>query len=160
MLSEKVGDLNAGAMLEAATTPCGEKDFRTRVKGECLSVFFLTTLDHVKDLITTYRTLAEKYEFDRKDTGAYIQPVVQNHACHVELLTLWDPDNIDQKKNIMALEKDAVTALSENNAFFSRPYGASRKIAFTRNPGNYELIKKVKEIFDPNHVLNDGKWGL
>jgi len=25
---------------------------------------------------------------------------------------------------------------------------------------NYEVLKKIKGIFDPNGVLNNGKWGL
>lgn len=159
-LAEEIGKINAVDMLETATTPCGEADFRTRVKGDCLSVFFLTTLDRVKALVAIYRSLSEKLGFERKHTGVYIQPIVQNHACHVEFLTLWDPDNTEQKDRIITLEKETVTALSDNNAFFSRPYGASQKIAFTRNPGNTELIKKVKEIFDPNRILNNGKWGI
>lgn len=159
-LTEKIGEIHAADMLKTATTPCGEADFRTRVKGDCLSVFFLTTLDRIKELVAIYRTLAEKHGFQRKDTGVYIQPIVQNHACHVEFQTLGDPENSEQKDHIILLEREAVTALSDNRAFFSRPYGASQEIAFNRNPGNMALIKKVKEIFDPNRILNNGKWGL
>jgi FAD/FMN-containing dehydrogenase len=50
--------------------------------------------------------------------------------------------------------------LAEAGAYFSRPYGPASEVVFERNPLNYELLKKVKGIFDPKRILNDGKWGL
>jgi FAD/FMN-containing dehydrogenase len=58
------------------------------------------------------------------------------------------------------LERDAVAKLTAAGAFFSRPYGSSAPLAFERNPTAYEVLKKVKGIFDPNGILNDGKWDL
>ena len=63
-------------------------------------------------------------------------------------------------ERMRALEKGAVTGLIGAGAFFSRPYGTSRDIVFAQNPVHYELMKKVKTIFDPGRVLNRGKWGL
>jgi FAD/FMN-containing dehydrogenase len=58
------------------------------------------------------------------------------------------------------LERDAVAKLAAAGAFFSRPYGSAAPVAFQRNHASYEVLKKVKGIFDPNRILNDGKWGL
>ena len=58
------------------------------------------------------------------------------------------------------LEADAVVKLTEAGAFFSRPYGSAAPLAFQRNPNSYEVLEKVKGIFDPNRILNDGNWGL
>ena len=49
---------------------------------------------------------------------------------------------------------------SEKGAFFNRPYGAALDSAFSKNELNYETLKKIKNIFDPNHILNPGKFGL
>ncbi len=59
-----------------------------------------------------------------------------------------------------AFEKEAVANLARAGAFFSRPYGVSQEVAFGQNPIHRELLKKVKDIFDPARVLNRGKWGL
>jgi FAD/FMN-containing dehydrogenase len=48
----------------------------------------------------------------------------------------------------------------ERGAFFSRPYGSVSDKIFSRNPRNTAVLKKIKGIFDPNRVLNRGKWGL
>jgi FAD/FMN-containing dehydrogenase len=58
------------------------------------------------------------------------------------------------------LEKESVMRLAAGGAFFSRPYGSAGDVVFKQNPLNHEVLKKVKVIFDPNRVLNNGKWGL
>ncbi|MFX1448222.1 MAG: FAD-linked oxidase C-terminal domain-containing protein, partial [Promethearchaeota archaeon] len=57
------------------------------------------------------------------------------------------------KKKIMEI----ITQLLDNGAFFSRPYGLWAKDVFYHHSiVSIETLKKVKEIFDPNHVLNPG----
>lgn len=155
-----LGKVHADKLFETATTPCGDVDWRCSLKGDCLSVFFLTTLDRVSGLESVYRKISEKNGFGRNETGIYVQPIVQNHACHVEFMTSFNPSNEEDLKKIQAVEKEAVWELAAKGAFFSRPYGTAGKIVFDQNPGNYDLLKKVKDIFDPNQILNKGKWGL
>jgi FAD/FMN-containing dehydrogenase len=71
-------------------------------------------------------------------------------------------DSTDERgvSRMRAFEKEAVISLAEAGAFFSRPYGVSQEVAFDQNPTHHELLKKVKDIFDPGRVLNRGKWGL
>jgi hypothetical protein len=67
------------------------------------------------------------------------------------------PSNIELMRK---LEKESVTILADGGAYFSRPYGSAGDVVFKQNPLNYEVLRKVKGIFDPNRVLNNGKWGL
>jgi hypothetical protein len=159
-MNTSLGSISAEGLLRAATHPCGETDWRHRPQGCCLSIFFLTTLDRAPDLIDIFAELAGGSGLDTEDTGCYIQPVVQNHACHVELMVPFDPGDAAGVERMRALEKRAVAALAEAGAFFSRPYGSAADIAFGRDPLSYELLKKTKAIFDPKRVLNNGKWGL
>jgi len=159
-LKESLGPVRASDLLLTATRPCGGKDWRDQRTGACLSVFFLTTLDRVPGLIRIYGDELKKAGLDGQTTGVYVQPIVQNHGCHVELMTCYDPGDAGLVDRIKALEKDAVTALTDGGAFFSRPYGTAGDVVFGKNPLNFDLIRKVKAIFDPNRVLNRGKWGL
>jgi FAD/FMN-containing dehydrogenase len=45
----------------------------------------------------------------------------------------------------------------ENGAFFSRPYGGWAKIVYARYPDGVKALRKLKDIFDPNNILNPGK---
>jgi FAD/FMN-containing dehydrogenase len=154
------GKIAANALLDIAIRPCGEIDWRHRLRGHCLSLFFLTTLDRAPGLVDTFMELAGKRAIEKESIGLYIQPVVQNHACHVELMCLFEPGVPSGVELMRKLEKESVVRLAEAGAFFSRPYGSAGDVVFKQNPLNYEVLKKVKGIFDPNRVLNNGKWGL
>jgi hypothetical protein len=154
------GKVAAKELLDVATRPCGEIDWRHRLKGHCLSLFFLTTLDRAPRLIDTFTDIAGKHAIEKESVGLYIQPVVQNHACHVELMCPFNPEVKSDVELMRKLEKESVVKLVEAGAFFSRPYGTACEVVFKQNPLNYEVLKKVKAIFDPNRVLNNGKWGL
>jgi FAD/FMN-containing dehydrogenase len=154
------GKISAEALLDMVTRPCGEIDWRHRLKGHCLSLFFLTTLDRAPRLIDTFVDLAVKHALEKESIGLYIQSVIQNHACHVELMCPFNPEVKSDVELMRQLEKESVVRLTEDGAFFSRPYGSAGEVVFKQNPLNYEVLKKVKGIFDPNRVLNNGKWGL
>ena len=81
--------------------------------------------------------------------------MVQNHACHVELLAPFDPEDPSEVDRLRELEREAVAKLSAAGAFFSRPYGSAAPAAFERNPGSYEVLKKVKSIFDDQEKTLD-----
>jgi hypothetical protein len=159
-LTTSQGTMAAKALLETATRPCGDVDWRHRPKGHCLSMFFLTTLDRAPGLIETFMDMAGSHAIEKESVGLYIQPVVQNHACHVEIMCPFDPGAPRDVELMRKLEKEAVARLATGGAFFSRPYGSAGDVVFKQNPMNYEVLKKIKGIFDPNRVLNNGKWGL
>ena len=154
------GDIQAKDMLDMATRTCGEVDWRTRLKGHCLSLFFLTTLDRAPELVNAFVSLAGKNSIDEEPVGVYVQPVIQNHACHVELMCPFDPRTPSEVEVMRRLEKEAASILAEEGAFFSRPYGSAGDLVFGQNPLSYDVLKKMKGIFDPRRVLNRGKWGL
>jgi len=154
------GGIQARDMLEMATRTCGEVDWRHRLKGHCLSLFFLTTLERAPELVDVFVGLAVENSIGKETIGVYVQPIVQNHACHVELMCPFNTGTPSEVEVMRRLEKDAVTKLIQKGAFFSRPYGSAGDLVFGQNPPSYEALKKMKGIFDPRRVLNRGKWGL
>jgi FAD/FMN-containing dehydrogenase len=155
-----LGRISAKQLLEAASTPGAQVDWRHHHSGHCVSIFFLTTLDRAPGLVGLFADLASGEGLGEERIGCYVQPVVQNHACHVELLAPFDPEQPADVDRMRKLERDAVAKLMAAGAFFSRPYGSAAPAAFQRNPASYEVLRKVKGIFDPNRILNDGKWEL
>jgi FAD/FMN-containing dehydrogenase len=158
--ASRLGRVSARKLLETASTPGAEIDWRHHHSGHCLSIFFLTTLDEAPGLVDLFADLARGEGLGEERIGCYVQPVVQNHACHVELLAPFDPEQPAEVDRMRKLERDSVAKLAAAGAFFSRPYGSAAPAAFQRNRASYEVLEKVKGIFDPNKVLNDGKWGL
>jgi FAD/FMN-containing dehydrogenase len=158
-LEQALGELSAADLLARAGGPCGESDWRCGREGSCLSIFFLTTLDRANDMIQLFTDCAREHGVREEDIGLYIQPIVQNHGCHLELMVPYKSAWADVAQRMRRLEEQAVARLLDAGAFFSRPYGTADRV-FAKNPANFLLIGQVKSLFDPNRVLHRGKWGL
>jgi FAD/FMN-containing dehydrogenase len=89
--------------------------------------------------------------------GVYIQPIVQGTGLHAEFNLFYDPDNAGEASRVKGLAASAVRELMGANAFFSRPYGENANIVVNRDAASLAVLSKLKDIFDPNHVMNPGK---
>ena len=153
ILEPRIGKLSAADLLERATHPCGETDWRDTLHGECLSIFFQSTLDRMPTLLKVFAATAVEFGIAESEIGVYIQPMVQNHACHMEMMI--PCENVE---GLWQLERQATIRLMEAGAFFSRPYGSAAELVWAQNPNNTRLVRIIKGIFDPNQVLQRGKW--
>ncbi len=158
-LERSLGELSAADLLVRASYHSAETGWRAGRTGACLSVFSLTTLDRSSEMIRLFTDCARDQGVREADIGLYIQPIVQNHGCHLELMVPYDPRAPESVQRMQSLEEHAVRQLLEAGAFFSRPYGTAERV-FAKNPANFLLIRQVKSLFDPNRVLQRGKWGL
>ena len=159
-LIDSTGEIEAPGLLEAARTPCGSRDWRDVIKGQCLSVFFLSLLNNSEKYITLVREAAGAFNIREDQIGIYIQPVVQNHACHFEFMVPFNPGDSREVENMRNFEADVTGRLIKAGAFFSRPYGKVADMVFNNNPGNTALIRVIKGLFDPANILNPGKFSL
>jgi FAD/FMN-containing dehydrogenase len=157
-LVPQMGKLSSMALLEKATTSSGEMDWRDRLTGGCLAVFFQTTLDKTPGLLQLFKDSAAELPINEAEIGVYIQPMVQNHCCHMEFLLPYQPDDREQVDLLRRFEAQVTRRLMEAGAFFSRPYGAASQLAWAQNPGQTDLARTIKGIFDPHQVLQRGKW--
>jgi len=157
-LKESAGEIAAAALLDAARKPCGREDWRFALRGNCLSVFFLSLLDKSETFIEIARESVEECNISRERMGIYIQPIVQNHACHIEFMMPYDPGASEEVAVMKKLEVRLTDRLMAAKAFFSRPYGRAAETVFANNPGNTELVHVIKSLFDPDNILSPGKF--
>ena len=148
----------SGAVMESIlSAPSLEPYYKLRPKGAFLDIFFLTTLDKAQSFIDVMERVAEKNDYPREEVGVYLQPIQQGRTIHAEFTLYHDPDDKDETNRAKKLFKDASKALSDEGAFFSRPYGAWADLAYGRCPDTVQVLTKVKNILDPDGVLNQGK---
>ena len=130
--------------------PC-EKPWRMRLKGAYQDIFFLTSFEKIPKFISLMET---KFE---KDLGIYIQPINQGTSYHIEFDLHYDPEDINEVNAIKEKNRGIRAQLMDIGAFFSRPYGVWAKDVFSHHSLEIiDALKKVKQIFDPNKVLNPG----
>lgn len=153
----KIPGGNTREFLNQLDSP-SESYWKMTSKGGCSDIFFLTTLDKVSSFINLMYRLCNDHRYDLKDLGIYIQPVQQGRNCHCEFNLTYDPENLKEVAKVRALYSKASEAMIKEGGFFSRPYGDWTRLAFNRDAASRESIKRLKGIFDPNNILNPGKF--
>ncbi len=138
--------------------PSKEPYWKLRYKGCCADLFFLTTLDKVQEFIKIMRDTAEKQKYPKEEIGVYIQPIQHGRNCHCEFNLFYDPGDSRGAEKIKGLYVRAAEAMMERGAFFSRPYDQLTRMVYDRCEENVvTALKKVKQILDPNGIMNPGK---
>lgn len=142
-----------GLVLEASKEPY----WKLRYKGGSQDIFFLTTLDKTPGHASTLYASATEHQYSLPDVGVYIQPVHQGVACHCEFQLPFALENEMEVNKTTALFREASLRLLSQKAYFSRPYGIWADMVYSADARTTSVTKKMKDIFDPNHVMNPGK---
>jgi FAD/FMN-containing dehydrogenase len=152
-----VGRVSATEMLKTVQRPSTEPYWKLRHKGACQDIFFITTYDKLEGQISVMYELANEFGYPATDIGVYLQPIVQGANCHCEFNLFYDPQNPSEVERVEELASFAVTSLMATGAYFSRPYDKSARMIVNRDAAYVEALNRVKEIVDPNKVMNPGK---
>jgi FAD/FMN-containing dehydrogenase len=138
--------------------PSSEPYWKLRSHGAFSEIFFLTTLDKAPAFIETVCGLAARERYDGEKIGVYVQPTVQGTNCHVEFTFSYAPQAPQDEEKVRRLVEEGSEALADRGAFFSRPYGSWARLAYAREDAQVLIgQRKLKNIFDPNGILNPGK---
>jgi FAD/FMN-containing dehydrogenase len=137
--------------------PSAEPYWKLVYKGGCQEIFFLNTLEKSPDFVKTMYAVAEAQGYPTSEIGIYVQPVHQGASCHIEFDLAFDRNNRGETNRMEELYLKASEELLKQGAYYSRPYGIWANMAFNRDAQTTAILKKIKDIFDPNHVLNPGK---
>jgi glycolate oxidase len=79
---------------------------------------------------------------------------------HCEFTLFYDPQNGSEVNRVKNLAADATKGLMAQGAFFSRPYGENTGLVLNRDAASLKVVNKLKNMFDPNHIMNPGKVGF
>jgi FAD/FMN-containing dehydrogenase len=152
-----VGRVSAAEMLKMVQQPSDEPYWKLRYRGACHDIFFITTYDKLEGQIKVMYELANEFGFPTSDLGIYLQPIVQGANCHCEFNLFFDYKNPNELKRVKNLATKATSSLMATGAFFSRPYDRIARMIVNRDAAYVAALTRVKEILDPNHVMNPGK---
>ena len=144
-------------MLDVILGPSPEPYWKLRYKGGAQEIFFLTTLDKTPRFITTLFAAANEKQYSVPGIGIYLQPVHQGVGCHCEFILPFDRASQIEVQKTRELFKEASHRLFKQGAYFSRPYGIWADMVYNADARNMIVTQKIKDIFDPNHVMNPGR---
>ncbi len=150
LVTELKGLDNAAAM-KALDEPSKKNDFwKLRDGKQIVDLFCLNTLDVVGKFTKIAAKAAEKSGLDPKELIAYAQPSQMARNCHIEFV-------INAGEKAAELEDILGSALLDNNAFFSRPYGTLEPKVYRKYTAQRHFMPSIKSVFDAKGILNPGK---
>ncbi len=152
-----LGKLTARDMVAALQKPSAEPYWKLRNKGNCQDIFFITIYENLEKQIRVMSEVASSCGFSPSDMGIYLQPIVQGVNCHCELNLFYNHNEPSESKQIQNLTSLAVERLIDAGAFFSRPYGENTLKIMSRDKATIAALKKIKQITDPDNIMNPGK---
>jgi FAD/FMN-containing dehydrogenase len=144
-------------VLESLCAPSKQPYWKLRGKGGCHDIFFLTTLDKTPEFENIIYSLSQTSGYSPSEIGIYVQPMMQGVACHCEFSLPYDPSNHREITKVQTLLNEGSKVLMNQGAFFSRPYGIWADMVYNKDVQTTVTLKQIKEIFDPNNVMNPGK---
>ena len=134
------------ALLDAYAEPPSQRE-----------IFFLAILDDAPKFIEIMFGLGRECGYGEEQIGVYIQPQHQGVSQHVEFTIPYDAANGGQAAAAKALFSAASEKLASQGAYFSRPYGPWADMVYSRDATASRVLKTVKQIVDPNGIMNPGK---
>ena len=150
-------EIRGKTMLDIILQPSPEPYWKLRYRGGSQEIFFLTTLDKTPGFVTAMLSTANEGEYPAPDIGVYLQPAHQGAACHCEFILPFDRANQGEVQKSQELFRMASHRLFRQGAYFSRPYGIWADMVYNADERTKLVSRKIKDIFDPNHVMNPGK---
>jgi FAD/FMN-containing dehydrogenase len=150
-------DVQGEEMLDIILKPSPEPYWKLRYKGGSQEIFFLTTLDKTPNFMTTMFSAANEAQYPVPDIGVYLQPVHQGVGCHCEFILPFDRANQAEVEKTQELFRETSHRLFRQGAYFSRPYGIWADMVYNADARTTIVTRKIKNIFDPNNVMNPGK---
>lgn len=154
-----VGRISSNEILKAVQQPSDEPYWKLGYNGAwaCQDIFFLTIHDKLECQIDAMTDQAEKAGYPASNLGVYIQPVVQGTGYHCEFNLFYDPENPSEQNRVRELSSQATKGLMAMGAFFSRPYGENAGVILNKDAASVAVLSKLKNIIDPNNIMNPGK---
>jgi len=156
-LKTVIPDARAADVGAALSRVSGEPYWKLKYEGGCSEIFFLTTLDRSPGFIEAMCSLAQRHGYAAKNIGVYVQPTIQGANCHVEFDFSYEVGSRQEVDRLKRLLERGSELLARAGAYFSRPYGPWAQIAYAGDPQVVIGQRKLKNIFDPNGVLNPGR---
>lgn len=130
------------------------KENKTGAYGE---IPFVSTMENAKKFVDMMSSMVTNNDYADDSLAVYIQPQHCGTSAHIEFDVLYDENNaweVDRTKEFLAKAEEK---LGREGAYYSRPYGDLKEIQLNKDHRSYKVQQKLKEIFDPERIMNPGK---
>ena len=115
------------------------------------------TLDKFPEIYSIIQNELSQFKGSQIELGVSIIPVERNRTAYVKFDLHTQLSTQEEITSFKQLFRNLGELAVQTGAIIDIPYGPLKQVIYSR-VGNYlALIKEVKDIFDPNNILNPGK---
>ena len=147
-------------MIKKEITAPSDGNWKDTYKGASQDIFFVTQLDKAEGFIKKMYEIANELGYPASDIGVYLQPQHMGSSYHCEFTLPYDPDCSRERALAKKMYEMASVEMLKLDAYYSRPYGLWADLQLNKDAQSYMALKKIKNIFDPNGIMNPGKISL
>jgi FAD/FMN-containing dehydrogenase len=150
-VNDQLGGIGADAFAEHLRRP-DDSNYKSRDGGAYREVFFIQSSSRTVSTVEAALDRVMALDAER-GPAVYIQPIIQGVSSHIEFT--WTGAHGDEAAD-KALRL-VIDASREAGAFFSRPYGAWKDVAFSQGESVQGMLATTKALLDPQGILNPGQ---
>lgn len=155
-LETEMGGVKASEYMDKVVRKSADPWWKIRYRGDVREYMFMTSASRTPEFTDKVMGMAGKSKFDTNAIGVYIQMLQQGKSCQISFDFQADTETLSGFEKAYT---EIAKALFREGAFYSRPYGPLADIVYAHE--DYKSFAKyargLKEIFDPENVLNPGK---
>ncbi len=128
-----------------------------KYKTNCNVIPFYANNDLISDIKEVLIKTANEMGYPVEDLFGYMMPIEQARLVYCEAVLYHDDSEIDLKKINSDLYIKLCEEILNSGGVIDRPYGVLADIIYSRIPNYHEYLTIVKNMLDPNGILNPGK---
>lgn len=156
-LTSTLAGINGRTVVDLIDKPSDHGYWKDQYKGSSQDIFFVTKLDETKKFIEKIHLMADEMGYPVSDIGTYIQPLHIGSSYHCEFTLPYDPESDAEKALAEKMYKEVSLEFAKMGAYYSRPYEIWSSMQLNKDAVSYDALNKLKDIFDPNKIMNPGK---
>lgn len=131
--------------------------WKQRPKGSCHDIFFHAPIEKVAAFTALMSDTAADHGYAAEEIGFYLQSVEYGRVGFYQYSFHSNPHIDGETGRVRAIFNEASQKAMETGAFFSSPYGAWSQMVYERAGAYPQILKIVKDAFDPNGIMNPGR---
>jgi FAD/FMN-containing dehydrogenase len=152
--------LSGDAAYRKLVRSCGVESWKAKKKGSFAELFFTTTLDRVPEFVSAMQSMALDAGYPVEDLGVYVNPQNMGTSYHCEFILSYDGSCASETARAKKLFQAASVKFAGLGAYYLRPHGSWSRLQLNKDAQSTAILQRMKEIFDPNNIMNTGKLGL
>jgi len=157
--AEELAGMNGVSVLDKIQAADEKHSWKDKM-GSSRDIFFLTTIGKIPEFVECAEKIAAETGFAKDDVCVYVQPMHMGTSWHCEFTLPFDSSCPVQTENALRFYEKASKEMAKLDAYYSRPYGLWSELQLSKDAQSYEVLKKLRSIFDPSGIMNPGKITL